>query len=515
MTTPLVTIRLDAPGITAVPAEVADRFRREVATAVTAVAGTLGLAIAPIVELADSASDDVLVIVNGSRCRYPPDLAKNVHTYLTGFAAAEKFYGRLRSWISAALDLQCGETALAAEYLALLTVQAIEARASVLLTAEPPAESGGDDNEKARCLTVQRRLLDLGLPAGDVDEIRAALRENDDVDDAAEQLIAERAPDEWAVLVAPGYLRELSLADIADPGKVTRYFLGELANDLPFPLPGLHLLSDPDLRDGCFRFRINKTTTVPILGVPADRILLYGATPEQLAEQAPILDPIATYHGVLVLATGQEDLTARGFLPCTPPVYLGINLDWAIRRRAGRLVNVARVSAALEQLQRQRPAQVLMARQRLRLATMTGILRALADEGLPTKDLPAILDRMLEYDFRGQDAHIDRLAWTRSGMQEIIGAAFSTGFRRIRIRELAPHTQASAVSWLAAGGTDDSVQEDLLSALRAVAGADVTVPVLVADEARVATWLAARGEFPDLRLLGATELPVDFTREEI
>jgi flagellar biosynthesis component FlhA len=156
-----------------------------------------------------------------------------------------------------------------------------------------------------------------------------------------------------------------------------------------------------------------------------------------------------------------------------------------------------------------------MARQRLRLATMTGILRALADEGLPTKDLPAILDRMLEYDFRGQDAHIDRLAWTRSGMQEIIGAAFSTGFRRIRIRELAPHTQASAVSWLAAGGTDDSVQEDLLSALRAVAGADVTVPVLVADEARVATWLAARGEFPDLRLLGATELPVDFTREEI
>lgn len=511
---PQVTVRLEVPGITATPAEVADRLRRAVAAALAAFAGALDLTVVPVVELADGADDDVPVTVNGRRCRYPWDLPMDVYTYLTGFAAAETFHGRLRSWISAALDPGSAETALAAEYLALLTVQAIEPCASVLLAAEPSAGPRDGDGEQVLCLTAQRRLLDLGLPAGDLDRVRTALREHGDVDDAVEQLVAERAPDEWAVLVAPGYLRQLSLADIADPGKTTRHYLEQLADDLAFPVPRLHFVSDPDLRDGCFRFRINRTTTVPLVGVPAGRLLLYGATPEQFAADTAALDPVATYHGTLVLATGQETLEARGFIPCNPATYLGLNLEWMIRRRARRLVTTARISAALDQLQRQRPAQALIARRRLRLATMAVLLRELADEGVPSKDFPAILDRLLEYDICGQDANIDRLAWTRSGMRETIGATFSVGFRQIKIRSLAPEAQALAVSWLASGCTDDFIQEAFLSVLRAVGSADPTVPVLVADEARAAAWLAARGEFPDLRVLGVTELPADFIREE-
>lgn len=507
-------VRLEVPGITGVTAEVSDHLRRAVATTLAAFALTLDLTIVPVVELVGSEGDDVLIFVNGRRCRYPSDLPMSVHTYLTGFASSGTFYGRLRSWISAALDPGSAETALAAEYLGLLTVQAVEPCASVLLATGWPPDPADDDDEQARCLTAQRRLLDLGLPAGDLDRVRTVLREHGDVDGAVEQLVAERAADEWAVLISPGYLRELSLADIADPGKTMRWYLGRLADELAFPVPRLHFVSDPDLREGCFRFRTNRTTTTPFVGVPADRLLLYGATPEQLAADAAALDPAATWHGTLVRATGREILEARGFIPCDAPTYIGLTLDWMIRRRARRLVTTPRVSEALDRLQRQRPAQVLMARRRLQLATMTVLLRELADEGVPTKDFPAILDRLLEYDICGQDANTGRLEWTRAGLRETIGSVFSTGFRTIKLHPLGAAAQASAISWLTSGGTDDFAQEAFLAALRPVAIADITMPVLVADEARAATWLAARWEFPDLRVLGAAELPADFIREE-
>ena len=503
-------VLLEVPGAAAIQAEVADSIRREVAAAVTEFARALDLQVTPVVQVADSGSDDVRVSVNGHPCPYPEELIPIIYTYLTGFGTRESFSGRLRGWVESAADP--ADAALAAEYLAMLAVHAIDEQPSVLLPAELPAAAGVSDDEAAACLQILRQLLDLGLPAGDLSAVVSALRDSTSVGEAAERLIAERAPGQCTVLISPGYLRELSLSDIPQPDEGARHDVNQLVGDLGVRVPPVRLQGDESLRDGCFRFRINQTVGPPVRGLPLDRVMLVRDANE-LAEQVAGLDPIATYIFPLVPSAAADSFAERGVSSVKPHDYLRFTLGWTLQRRAARLVNTARLSEALNQLKRSRPVQVRIARSQLPLGTITGVLRDLADEGVPIRDLPLILDQLLELELSPAEDRSDALSWVRRGMKESIGAQSATGFRSITVRPLAPEIEALAIAWAASGYCDDGVRTDFLTALRTPVSADLNVPLLVADEARRATRLAVRAEFPELRVLAAEELPADFTIE--
>jgi len=501
-------VLLEVPGAAALQREVADLIAREVAAAVTVFARALDLRVTPVVQVADSGNDDLRVSVNGHPCPYPEELIPILYTYLTGFGTRESFSGRLRAWVESAGDLRGTAAALACEYLALLAVHAIDEQPSVLLPTKLPAAAGVNDDDAPACLQILRQLLDLGLPAGNPAAVVSTLRDSTSLDEAAERLIAERSPGQCTVLIAPGYLRELSLSDIRQPKEGARYDVDHLTGDLGVHIPQVRLQGDEGLRDGCFRFQINQTVGPPVRGLPLDRVMLIGDASELTAQVAG-LDSIATYICPLIPSDAAESFAERGISGVKPHEYLRFTLSWTLQRRAARLVNTARLSDALDQMKRLRPVQARIARSQLRLEAIAGVLRGLADEGVPIRDLPLILDRLLELEVSPAEGRTDALSWVRQGMTESIGAQCANGFRAITVRPLTPEIQALAIAWAAS----DDARADFLSALRTSISADASVPVLVADEARRATRLAARAEFPDLRILTAEELPANFTIE--
>lgn len=506
-----VPVLLEVPGAAALQPPVADLICREVAAAVTVFARALDLPVNPVVQVTDSGNDDLRVSVNGHPCPYPEELIPILYTYLTGFGTRESFSGRLRAWVESADGLGGTAAALASEYLALLAVHAIDEQPSVLLPTELPAAAGANDDEASACLQILRQLLDLGLPAGNPATVVSTLRDSTSLDEAAERLIAERSPGQCTVLVSPGYLRELSLSDIPRPKEGARYDVNGLSGDLGVHIPQVRLQGDEGLRDGCFRFQINQTVGAPVRGLPLDRVMLIGNASE-LAAEVPEPDLIATYIFPLIPSDAADGFAERGISSVKPHEYLRVTLSWALQRRAARLVNTARLSDALDQMKRLRPVQARIARSQLRLEAIVGVLRGLADEGVPIRDLPLILDRLMELEVSPAEGSADALSWVRQGMAESIGAQCATGFRTIKVRPLTPEIQALAIAWAASDDADDA-RADFLSALRTSISADTSVPVLVADAARRATRLAARAEFPDLRILTAEELPANFTIE--
>ena len=399
---------------------------------------------------------------------------------------------------------------LAAEYLGLLTAGAIEIQPSVLLSEGRLSASGADELAPPRYEDVIRGLLDLGLPAGEPEQVATAVHGKPDVAAAVEQLAADQSQQEWVVLVEPGYLRDLTLSHTAEQAAAAGVALNITGYDLGLPLPTFRVEADPLLRGGCFRFLINRTTTPPVRGVPVDHLLVTGATSGQLAGGTETRECVFGAQSVLVPAVQRSVADELGLTAWDASTYLGLCLYWAVRRRARRLVDNVRVAAGLDHLGQQRPVQAGLARRQIPLPVLTRVLRELTEEYVPIRNLAAIVDLLLEYEACAVPERPSRLAWTRAGMQETIAAEFASGFRSITIQELPLDAQRLAVNWMSSGGTDDLTRERFLAALRTVVSVVPGAPMLVAGEARRAVYLAARAEFPDLRVLTAAELPPDF-----
>jgi flagellar biosynthesis component FlhA len=79
--------------------------------------------------------------------------------------------------------------------------------------------------------------------------------------------------------------------------------------------------------------------------------------------------------------------------------YLILRLCTELRRRSSRFVSVRTVERALENLGATSPVLVARAKEKLGIEQITRVLRMLASEGVSVRNLRAILERLLEFDY--------------------------------------------------------------------------------------------------------------------
>jgi hypothetical protein len=507
---PAVPVRLEVRGAGDLTSEVTGFVTREIAAQVREFGAVLGLALEPAVTLAEAGAgggDKVTIRVNGQIVGYPAGLPVSLRVYLGGFelGSAEHAIGQ---WLAGARDPGDAQATLAGSYLGLLAVHAIEGRPSVLLPESGVRVPGGSATDARAFEQAQRALLDLGLYAGEPDEIAAAVRAASSGTDAAERLAADRSVTDWLVLVNAGYLKELSLSDISNSAAFIASWRQEVAYDLGMPLPAFRFQADAELPAGCFRFRLNEMTTAPLRGIPADQVLLVGPGTGEISGAVPVkehlLGPAAALLPAALLSQAQRPDVAL----FAPPDYLAACLYWVLGCHTGRLVDLNRVSAGLDHLAEWRPAQAAMVRRTLPQAGLTRLLRELVGESVPVRNLTLIADLMLEYEVRAPDR--DRLAWVRTGLAETIGAKVSSGFRQVTFAELPADIQELAVAWLESGGKDDATRTAFLEKFTEALRAASFYPLLASAAARRAVYLAARDEYPYLVVVAPEELPADF-----
>ncbi len=503
---PAVPVELAAPGAAGLPAEVAGQVTGMVATRLTSLGERLGLALTPAVTLTEAEPGGrITVTVNGRNCWYPAGLPASLLGYLGVSASPQDLLAEL---LPEARQPGDPASVLAGNYLGLLAGQALEARPSLLVPSGGVRAPEGAQVDPLVFESVVRDLLDLGLFAGDPDQVADAVRAAPFGADAAEQLAAARALPYWLVLVAPDYLRELTLSEVASGAGFIAELRRAAAFDLGMPLPDFRLQADPTLLEGSFRFRVNLTMTVPVRGVPADRVFAFGPGAEQLIDATAVGEQMSGQPGVLLPASRRPELEPLGLTALTPSDFLAVCLYWVLRGQLARLVDTNRVSAALDHLAQWRPAQAAMARKVLPAATLTRSLRELAEEGVPVRNLALITDLMLEH--QACEVTTDRLAWIRAGLAETIAGACASGFRQLAPLELREETQALAVTWLESG-EQDTARAAFLKSFAAALEHGQGLLVLAAPGARRAVYLAARDEYPGIAVISRAEVPPGYT----
>jgi tetratricopeptide (TPR) repeat protein len=496
-----VDVRLAFPGVADLPPTLADAVRGQVAAGLAALADSLGLAADLTVSLEEPRepdvryADGVRVVVNGRVCDYPPTLPIAVKTYLLGFTTSDVLSGLWQIMHNMIHGTEPAEAELGGRvlvaYCEWLCFQAVHLRPSVLLAAPERAWRG---------------TLDSGVAIWEPAEVHAT-------SDHGPGPEAHRRPyGEWEVLADPGFLRDLSLTEPVATQQYTavRSVFKPLAAEIGISLPPFRLTPDPGLVPGCFRLRINRSLSAPYRGIPPDMIFAYGAPAVEGTDGKPCVEPLFGTHGVLLpeSAAGQLDDGQQGFM--RPLNYFFSVLIWTLRERAGFIVSPARVDAAIAELSQPRPTQHRLALDYLRAAILPEILHSLAEEAVPVRSLPALIDLLLEYELCELPGNADRLAWIRSRMQETIGAAVATGFRAVEVSLLPPEAQTAAAAWESSGGTDESAKSELVEALRAAAVFDRIAPLLVPYGLRRGVWEALRYRAPGQCVLAFQDLPGDF-----
>jgi hypothetical protein len=512
-----VDVQLAFPGVAGLPPSLADALRGQVATGLTSLADSLGLAADTTVSLEEPQghdvqyADGVRIVVNGRVCDYPPTLPITVKTYLLGFTAPDVLSAlwQILSGMIHGTDSKEAERGgqILVAYVGWLCYQAVQLQPSVLLSTSPAANTAKADSALAAPERIWRGLLDSGVAIWEPAEVKTTS------DRGPAPQAHQRPYGEWEVLADRGFLHDLSLTEPVTTRQYTavRSVLKPLAAETGLSLPSFRLTPDPALAPGCFRVRTNRGFSAPCRGIPPGMVFAYGVTAVEGVEGTACVEPLFGASGVLLpeSAAGQLDERQQGFM--RPLNYFFSVLVWALRERAGCIVSPARVDAAVAGLSQPRPTQHRLVLDHLTTATLQEILHGLAEEAVPVKSLPALIDLLLEYELCGPPGTPDRLAWIRSRMRETIGAAVATGFRTVEVSPLPPEAEAAAATWESSGRTDESARSELIKTLHAAAVLDQIAPLLVPYGLRRGIWEALRYRSPGLYVLAFQDLPGDFT----
>lgn len=381
-----------------------------------------------------------------------------------------------------------------------------------------------------------------------------ALQITDSADDLAE-ILAARCPHSRLELVVGGPSAARSAEDEADLLELTRdehetvlqAVDAWLQADLGLRLPPVGVARDPTLPAGTVAVRINDVTSAPIR-LPARDQVLAEATPNVLANRGVVgettLLPREQKVGSVVSI---EDRGAFATIAQTwdRKETIALTLRSELERNAGRMVTLAAVEFALGQLEPYAPVLVQEALTRFSTPEITRIERALVEEGIPVRDLEAILERLVQFREVPMDSPDESLLddaipmnpaiaaiptaatrrhvnWVRSGLPGIIGERLSQRPRAMFVARLDDEIdrRLSLLGWEGSGprsGLDDHEWDEtvdtILHQVHDGLPTNTSAVLLASRRARpVVHELLARDE-PSLRVLGMTE--IDWNRELI
>lgn len=417
-------------------------------------------------------------------------------------------------------------------------VAPVDAAVSGRLDASPPAST-------ARYLAAQG-IYPARHPEM-ADAIEDALHITNRADDLAEILIAS-CPHRRVELV----IGASNASNTSKEGTVLLDLRGDdhdlvlqsvdrwLQDDLGLRLPPVGVVADPELPLGSVAVRINDVTGIAIR-LPAHDEFVVEARANILKDRGidgrATLLPREFKIGCLV-PSEQRDLLDSSFQVWDRKETVALLLRYELERLASRLVTLPAVEFAIGQLEPYAPDLVQEALSRFSTPEITRISRALIDEGVPVRDLEAVLERLVQFrevpvnspDESLLDDAIPmnpaiatypeiatrrHVTWVRSGLAGLIGERFSQRPRGLFIAQIDDEldTRMSLLGWEGRGPLDDfddnewdETVDSMLHRVMDGLPAAVSAVVLTSRRARpVVRELLAR-DAPAVRVLAVTEI---------
>jgi hypothetical protein len=483
--------------------------------------------------------------VDGVVCRHRDDLAQRTYELLAGqLRSAAMSDEALLAWLAS-------DRGRALAFVATLCAEMVKARPSVLLTqpiaaalAERLASVRPDQARAGALRAAMAPALDLWIGLRDGEAGAAALRalasgpEADDPAGAgAEALIAALRPNVIEVRMPRQTLREQTLSATDDDQALFGIMREGLFHELGLHYPAFRFVADESLAPGTFALGINHLTTLP------QRILAPGeymadVQPEQLAALGihgrAARHPVQLRTVAIIDAAAYPTALAAGAQVYTPVGYLIMCLSHTLRQHSERLVDTRLAAALLRQLEVSLPVPVRALHETLPLHRFTAVLRLLLAEGIPIRNLRAVVEGVLHFDTipvpHNLIAFDERLhlstppgdpphpalivAYVRSTLRRFISYRHTIGMSSLRVYLLSLDLEAEIIA--GDPGPNAARLLDLLREALAALPPDTPPPaILTTIEARAGVRHLLAPECADVPVLAYQELIAELTVEPV
>lgn len=468
-------------------------LRVQVAADVTAIAGMLGLAVRPAVNvrIADVAPRRIAIHVDGARLRYDRLVESQLEQVgeALGDGDADLAAGLVRAALTANPALLVSEQQI---------IQWCE-RASIAATG-----------------TVASALRAAVGQGRSVRDVEALLDEAAQLDPChpGEALNGLLGVQPLVVQLAPEYLRALPEAP-AD-GVTEASIRESLADGLGVPLPPLRIEPDLALRGTEVRIQINDLPVALFLGLPPGRYAGIsppeGAFAGKMASRS-IIFPFGQ-RGEALDAADRDAFAASGLPTWNALEFILLGVTEAVTRFAPRLLTRAHVVRQLDLMRDFAPALVEDAMSTGCAGELTMLCAQLLAELGPVRDLETIVQAYAYWRLSPSDVSGDLMPAVRRALGIRLATA-EPPRGAVAVYLLQPEVEAAAITIASGSPLDepDQFTDDLIAAIEAEAArlpaGHLTPSLLTTATCRpiIRAWVA--GEMHRMRVLAYDEIPGD------
>ncbi len=229
--------------------------------------------------------------------------------------------------------------------------------------------------------------------------VAAALYAHQDqaIEDASEELIEALRTDVIEIHLSPEYLRQLSTSFGQGENTSFDWLRAELLKDSGLRYPDFHFVPAPAFRANSFAFKVHDILLLPWKGLSAEQRVA-NMTTEYVRDTFHLqgtatISPHRWEENTLFSTSDNPALaeTSRNALG-----YLQLCLYAAMKEHAFCFVHSKQVQDQLDGIF---PSFKQMITRQHTAGQITSLLRKLLMQGLPVRNLPRILDHLLDYDF--------------------------------------------------------------------------------------------------------------------
>lgn len=249
-------------------------------------------------------------------------------------------------------------------------------------------------------------ILEVRLSLADVEQVADAIRERlvelPSPEEASEILIAALRRNVVLIRIRAEDLRRLTLAADGEPSRPFAQLRAALFQLSGIVTPRFAFVEDPSLARGTVAFGVEGVVGIPWTCLDGGELLV-GEEPALVTSHGievlrPAINPASGSECAVVAASGAERARVGGLTTWNAMEYVALCLEAELKDRLTTLVDVNLVDRSLDQLEREFPELVRVARAGTPSWRLAAALRCLVDERVSIRNVRHILQAVLDYD---------------------------------------------------------------------------------------------------------------------
>jgi flagellar biosynthesis component FlhA len=496
--------------------------------------------------------------INGRNCRYPDELPQRVYSYIVGLHSAQVANkAQISSWVQRENnDQEFATDRNLVDFLKLICLEIIKIQPSVLfgqaqaaaylskLITQVSESSGLAEASIFDVVTLRRMLstlLDLKISIADIDTVYQIMEEKLtgklSPEEITEHLIVALQSNNIEIQMPGDDLKQMTLAGSENDKNNYSLLRDGLFYELGLYFPEFRFNTNEKLKPGSFAFKINHLTTIPYLALPKGKILVNDA-PGRLnllnIAGIPAINPNQGYEGSLIDIQFKEIAESAGLTTWNQTGYLILSLAGELKRHGSYFVHHTEIEKKLNHLGISFPALVEGVKKTSSVEKITQVLRSLIAEQLSIRNLPLILEQILNYDYIVVDSgkyivfddrmpipkepndswfeNVNNLtSFVRTGLKTYLSHKYTRGKNALIVYLLDPEIERILSDNLQEGNKlTEKDHDQILEALQVEVGplqATISVPtILTTSDIRPYFREIISNEFPGLPVLSYQEL---------